>query len=189
MNEIDYFARDRWYPVGHQPTQYQIYCWEYMKKHILNPIRRYLGVPVVATNVVRLASDYARLLAAGYKPSQTSDHYAGLPVQLPLGRLFNESTFAGDFVFTGDMRGLCRTIYRQANGEIFPEIYGLNCRAIGQLIYEGQMINGKMVLWIHIGLAEHVMFSDGYAKYLQSKRKKDRWLEYFIGGFKATRFE
>jgi hypothetical protein len=189
MNEIDYFARDPWYPVGHQPTQYQIYCWEYMKEYILNPIRRYVDVPVIATNVVRLASDYDRLVAAGYKPSQTSDHYAGLPVKLPAGRLFCESTFAADFTFAGDMKGLCRDIYRQANDEILPKIDGLDCDAIGQLIYEGQAPKGKPVWWIHIGLAEHVMYSIAYAQFLRAQRNKDRWLEFKHGTISKTRFE
>lgn len=175
--------------MGYKPTEYQCYCWAYMKYKIMNPIRHYLGIPVIMTNVVRLEKDYQRLMKAGYNPSARSDHYAGQDIKLPGGEIFTESTFAGDFVFEGDMKELCRTIYREANLEIFPKIRGLQYEGIGQLILEGQRLNGKDITWIHIGLAARVMYSESFADYLEEKRKKQRWLEYRNGAYVATRFE
>ncbi len=189
MNEIDYFAKDKWHPDSHKPTEFQKYAWQQMKRSILNPIRRYVSMPVNLSNVIRIASDYDRLRRLGYNPSPTSDHFAGQDIPMPGAAMFTESTFAADFVFAGDMKGLCRDIYRQANNEIFPNIPGLDCDAIGQLILEGQMINGKLVTWVHVSLATHVLYSPGLAAHLDTIRKKQKWLEYKTGTFVTTRFE
>lgn len=130
--------------------------------NILQPIRNILGRPIGITSAVRSSYDYNRLRAAGYNPSETSDHYYGFPVEIinsnkitKFGKTYSYSVGAVDF-----------TVLGMNNSDIYRIIYDMCNRkklAVGQLIHE----YGNGMDWIHISNPPTLIYSESFcSKYL-----------------------
>ena len=196
---MDYFKNDKWHRDGFTPNALQRELWEWQKENHLNPIRKYLGLPVRITSCLRTKEDFDRLLYNGYHPSPTSDHFGTKAIQIPekytekrktYGEIYQWSTFASDISCDTDIIGLCRDIYitLERDRVIIPYM-----GEVKQLIAESQIINGKKVYWIHISAPYDALYSHeaSYAiksmlntnKYLISPDGRNYQVTDFTGGF------
>jgi len=133
---------------------------------MLQTIRNRLGVAVKINNGVRVAEDYNRLVAAGYSPSQTSDHYYGYPVTItdPLkvykyGKLFTYSVGAVDF--------RAPTMPNDGVYEIVKSLIDAQKIKVGQLIHE----YGSGMDWIHISNDPRRYYSDRFVTMYLDREK------------------
>jgi len=116
-------------------------------------IRDVIKEPIRVTSGMRDLSDYNRLVAKGYFPSDTSDHFFGVEVPIVkeakkaiYGKTYSMSVGACDFTVSN-------------NDKAFKLIMGLKL-PIGQLIHEYG--NGKD--WIHISNSPTLIYSDSICK-------------------------
>jgi len=143
-------------------------------KDILQPIRDFLGVPVKVTSGMRDMDEYHRLIKKGYYPSETSDHFFGVPVPIrkkykrsKYGSLYTLSVGAVDIVPAGGASRAFKRLILNANEEdgtiTLPFSGGDKKISIGQMILEK-----RRSYWIHISNSPLLVYSQGFVdRYLR----------------------
>ena len=118
-------------------------------------IRDLIKKPIYVTNGQRTEADYTRLLNSGYHPSETSDHYYGVPIHITTvdkvslyGSEYCYSVGAVDFVSQIDTALLFKQLVDLVRGKKL---------IVGQLIHEWG--NGKD--WIHISNEPSLIYCTG----------------------------
>jgi hypothetical protein len=132
----------------------------------LQLIRNMLGVAMRISSGIRIDTDYARLVAAGYHPSESSDHYYGYPVTIqdPLkvykfGKMYTYSVGAVDFRAPS-----------LANDLVYEKIKAMvdaGKISVGQLIHE----YGSGMDWLHISNDPRRFYSDRFVTQYLVKEK------------------
>lgn len=147
-------------------TPIQIYLLKSLCEDVLQPIRNFLGCRIKVTSGLRTAKDRARLKAAGYNVSETSDHDFGETV--PLSRTSKIARFGGFYSYSvgaGDIMPVCgaeaafwklRQYFNPLTGELnLPE----QIIKVGQLILE----HGRGY-WIHTSNPATLIYSEVFAQ-------------------------
>ena len=153
-----------------QPS-FQRMLFTTMAVNILNIIADHFGVIPHVTSGQRLESDYERLIAAGYHPADTSDHFYGavVPCRTPehiakYGKTYSLSVGASDIIFPGidTFKAYEEIVELDKTGKI----------CCGQIIHE----YGSGKDWIHVANDPILFYSDKVVhdllnrpKYLYSK--------------------
>ena len=137
----------------------RIACFLYKRlaDDILEPIRAFLDCPIRVTSGWRTPDDAARLAAAGYHPSETSDHFGGSPVAVRdaakiqiYGRWFWASTGAADLVPAlpgGAEKAFNLLLARARRPHPVLDLGALGTIQVGQMIFER---NDHGSAWIHV---------------------------------------
>jgi hypothetical protein len=143
------------------------YLYQRLTEDILEPIRAFLGCQLRVTSGYRTEEDVTRLTAAGYNPSETSDHSAGTPVVVRTpakiqthGRWFWASTGAADIVpmFPGGAEKAFNLLLGKADRETGRLVLDpFSAIQIGQLIFE----RSKTGAWLHISNPRSALLSSG----------------------------
>ena len=128
-----------------QPNTLQVVMLNMLMKS-LQVVRDTVGQCIDVSNSVRLVEDYNRLLANGYKPSLTSDHFFGEPIRVPskhprrplYGEYYSFSAGAADVVCAVGAEELYHVIITLQRKGSLPNL--------GQVLLETQ--NGDS--WIHV---------------------------------------
>lgn len=159
----EHFCLEEFTKLNHHdiPT-YTLGLLEDLCKAILEPLRAFLGCSIRITSGLRTPADTARLRAAGYHPSDTSDHYAGMAVpatsaatQRAFGAVYWASTGAADIV---PIRGALWAWERllpllRPDGAILLPAGEIR---VGQLIMEGG--------WLHVSNPVSAILQPRYAR-------------------------
>lgn len=151
------------------------YMLNNLASNILQPIRDVLG-PIKVTSGVRTIKDYHNLVAKGYNPSETSDHFFGAPVILrspkkikKYGKRYTYSVGASDIVPVDiapfDAFKKVLSLWKTKKLKI----------SFGQIIYEKQ---GSKE-WIHISNPTSLIYS---AEFIEKFLKKTPILQSLDGG-------
>ena len=154
------------------------YLLKCLCQNILEPIRKFLGgTPIKINSGIRGNSDHYRLLEQGYFPSETSDHFFGIPVQLRdpskmklYGDMYTLSTGAIDFTHSMGVENAFNKLLREANPqEGYLKLNGIKIQ-IGQMILE----TGRHSGWIHVSNPPGVKFNKDF--YYKVKRRSSTFL-------------
>lgn len=137
------------------------------------------GTKIIITSGVREPSDTQRLLAAGYKPSLTSDHLFGAPTPIPTtnryypicGNLYAMSVGATDVVPVGIDGFSARDLFLLSIGLIARKV-----AHFGQVIYEEDPRRKKS--WVHFGNDPRLVYSEAACGMI----RRGRVLESLDGG-------
>ena len=138
-------------PAGYVPGPHQVVLLEAMTA-LIAELQDFLGVAVKAGCGLRSDADVKRLIAQGYNPSRTSDHFYGIPMPQKDGTFYTDSCGAADLYVAG-LPGLFGHIV-----DHFARIADPAARP-HQMIYE----TGKFSDWLHIANAPLVAFPDAAA--------------------------
>lgn len=153
-----------------QLTPIQRYLLKSLCEEVLQPIRNFLSCRIKVTSGLRMIEDVKRLKAAGYNPSETSDHFFGESV--PLSRTIKIARFGSFYSYSvgaGDIIPACgaeiafwklRPYFNPVTGEVnLPE----------QIIKIGQLILEKgNTYWMHVSNPTTLVYSETFAsKYLK----------------------
>ena len=141
------------------------YLYKRLAEDILEPIRAFLDCPLRVTSGWRTPGDAARLAAAGYFPSETSDHFGGCPVVVRdpekaqrYGKWFWASTGAVDVVpaCQGGAEKAFNLLLGKSNRPGAALALNGHWVVLGQLIFER---NDKGAAWLHISNPRGVLLS------------------------------
>ena len=146
------------------------YLYQRLAEDILEPVRAFLNCPLKVTSGYRTEEDVTRLTAAGYNPSETSDHSAGTPmvVRTPAkvqtyGRWYWASTGAVDIIpaCSGGAEKAFNLLLGKADRETGRLVLTPYAAVeVGQIIFE----RSKTGAWIHISNPRSVLLSPSAIK-------------------------
>lgn len=155
-----------------QISQIQLFMLLNLCKNILEPIRDFLGCGIKVTSGMRSRDDFDRLLQQGNHPSETSDHFFGVPV--PIVNPVKIAKFGEEYGYSvgaADVVPACggkiafekiRPYFKTDTSEIL--LPGRPIK-IGQFILEK-----KNAYWLHISNPSTLIFSPYFVgKFLQRK--------------------
>jgi len=146
------------------PTQ--LYLLKALCEDVLQPVRDFLGCKIKITSGLRTTEDHRRLIAAGYSPSETSDHFFGAMVRLTSHRKI--ARFGGEYPFSvgaADIIPACgaEAAYWKMRPYFDAETGELNLPAgvvkIGQFLLEK-----SRTYWVHVSNPATLVYSKDFAK-------------------------
>jgi len=117
------------------------------------------SVPIHITSGWRTREDFDRLVSQGYHPSETSDHYYGVPIsiqalekKLKWGDVYSYSVGATDIIPVNvDIEKAFEVICQKAKDKIL---------FLGQVIHEYNRAKGQD--WIHLSNSPLLMYSQAF---------------------------
>lgn len=133
---------------------FQQFLFQQMAKN-LQVLREACGLPFKITSAMRTLADYQALKVKGYNPSETSDHFYGVPVPISnpdkqklFGAYYNFSVGATDFTTVDNPKVFAKAQELMAKGKFNP----------GQLIHE----QGNGMNWIHLSNNPQVIYGPDF---------------------------
>lgn len=177
MKISDNFLLSEFVQEGRDITPIQVYMLNNLCLKILEPIRNFLNCKLTITSGMRFPSDVNRLRAAGYNPSETSDHLYGNVIRVKsmkklakYGRYYGYSVGACDFIPVIGAEESWNRLKKYFNFRqncidlpIRNTFYRIK---IGQIILE----KGNNSHWIHISNPGTIIYSDSFiSKFINRK--------------------